>query len=87
MYYQNLKQTDMVRLTKIQYSAAKIVTGALHHSSDEKLNVYPGWETLKEMAEYLGITLFHKIHLHETRPLIRKYLPEIKEHAHNLRSS
>ena len=87
VYFHNLKQTDMVRLNKIQYIASKIVTGAMHYSSAEKLNYDLGWETLKDRAEYLGITLFHKIHLHETRPLVRKYMPEIKEDVHNLRSS
>ena len=87
VYFHNLKQTDMVRLSRIQYNAAKIVTGAMHHSSAEKLDFDLGWETLKDRADYLGITLFHKIHLHETRPLIRKYMPKIKDDGHNLRSN
>ena len=33
----NLKQTDLSRLERIQYKAAKIVTGTLHFSSQEKL--------------------------------------------------
>ena len=38
VYYKTLKQTELSRLENIQYRAAKIVTGALHFTSREKLN-------------------------------------------------
>ena len=38
VYYKTLKQTEMSRLEKIQYRAAKVVTGALHLTSKDKLN-------------------------------------------------
>ena len=87
VYFKNVKQTDMVRLVQVQYNAAKLVSGALHYSSIEKLNKELGWETIQDRAEYLGITFFHKIHLHETRPLIQKYMPKIKSDQHDLRSN
>ena len=38
LYGNNLKKTDLCRLERLQYSAAKVVTGALHLTSKEKLN-------------------------------------------------
>ena len=52
------------------------VTGALHNTSAEKLNKELGWETLGERASCLGLSIFHKIHLKHTRPLVRQYMPE-----------
>ena len=66
-----LKQSDLDRLERIQYRAAKLVTGALHLTSREKLNNELGWETIKVRVDYLGLCLFHKINLEVTRPLVR----------------
>jgi hypothetical protein len=41
------------------------------NTSKCKLNLELGWETIADRAKYLGITLFHKIHKNETRPLIK----------------
>ena len=71
IFYHTLNLTDKLRLDRIQYSAAKLVTGCLHTTSKHKLNLELGWETIGERARYLGITLFHKIHKNETRPLIK----------------
>ena len=76
IYCQNLKQTEIYRLEQIQYRAAKIVTGALHLTSREKLNSELGWETIQKRSEILGLCFFHKIHSHDTRTLIRKCMPE-----------
>ena len=46
LYHKNSKQTDIARLEKLQYRAAKIVTGALHFTSKDKLNSELGWETI-----------------------------------------
>ena len=73
----NLKQIDLSRLERIQYKAAKIVTGTLHFSSQEKLNLDLGWESIKKRTEFLGLCLFHKIHLYLTRPLVRKCLTKL----------
>ena len=73
----NLKQTELARLERLQYKAAKLVTGALHFSSQEKINLDLGWETIKKRIDFLGLCLFHKIHLHQTRPLVRKCLTKL----------
>ena len=49
---------------KIQYRAGKIVTGALHYTSKEKLNLELGWETIIDRGNLLSLSIFHKIHLH-----------------------
>ena len=77
IYANTLKQTELARLERVQYRAAKLVTGALHFTSMEKLNIELGWETMKKIIEFLGLSLFHKIHLHETRPLSRTCLSEL----------
>ena len=56
VYYNSLKVTEQERLDRIQYSAAKLVTGALHNTSKVKLYEELGWETIHSRAEYLGLT-------------------------------
>ena len=85
VYFHSLRQTEVARLTQVQYRAAKLVTGTLHYTSREKLNTELGWETLSTRAEFLGLTLFQKIH--QTRPLIRKFMPKINTKTHNVRST
>ena len=77
VYYQSLNITDKAKFDKIQYSAAKLVTGTLHYSNRDKLNFELGWETIQVRAEILGLSLFHKIHRNETRPLIQQCMPEL----------
>ena len=77
VYYKSLKQTEYARLENIQYRAAKIVTGALHLSNREKLNNELGWESILERGNFLSVNIFHKIHLYETRPLIRNCMPKV----------
>ena len=78
VYYKSLKQTELSRLENIQYRAAKIVTGALHFTNREKLNNELGWESILERGNFLSVNIFHKIHLYDTRPLIRKCMPRGK---------
>ena len=73
-YANNLKQTEIARQEKLKYRAAKLV---LHFTSMEKLNIELGWETIKKRIAFLGLSLFHKIHLRETRTLIRECLTKI----------
>ena len=79
IYFNNLRQTEIAKISKIQYRAAKLVTGALHLTSQVKLEEELGWETIQNRANYLGVTLFHKIHLKETRPLIGRLMPPLTE--------
>ena len=71
VYYKSLKQTDIGRLENIQYRAGKLVCGALHYTNKDKLNLELGWESIMERGNLLSLNIFHKIHRHETRPLIR----------------
>ena len=87
IYGNNLRQIEINRLEQIQYRAAKLVVGALKYTSREKLNKELGWETIKKRIEYLGLSIFHKIHVGETRPLLKKCLTKIDwDKRQNLRS-
>ena len=61
VFFYNLRQTEKARLENVQYRAAKIVTGAYHFTSKEKLNLELGWETIQCRANMLGLNIFHKI--------------------------
>ena len=76
VYYKCLTQTHIGRLENIQYKAGKIVTGALHYTSKEKLNSELGWESIMDRGNILSLGIFHKIHRFETRPLIRSCMPK-----------
>ena len=69
--------TEAARLNQIQYRASKLVTGALHFTSQTRLEADLSWETIADRTKLLGICIFHKIHLLQTRPLIRRCLPEL----------
>ena len=87
IYGNTLKQTEITRLEQLQYRAGKLVTGALHYTSREKLNEELGWETIRKRIEFLGLSIFHKIHIQETRPLIRQCLTKLDfDKKHILRS-
>ena len=87
VYCNNLTQSQLARLENIQYRAAKLVTGTFHFTNKEKLNLELGWEKIQNRSDNLSLSIFHKIHLHETRPLIRKCMPKPDiENKFNLRS-
>ena len=75
VFYNSLKQTQMGRLDQIQYRAAKLATGALHFTSQIKLEKDLSWESVADRAEFLGLSVFHKIRDFDTRPLIKKCMP------------
>ena len=83
VYFHSLTQCQKRRLSQVQYRAAKVVTGGLHFSSQDKLEQDLSWETISDRADFLSLCIFHKIALHETRPLIRSCMPQL----HNKRSS
>ena len=86
VFYNSLSAKQKVRLDKIQYTAAKIVTGALHFTSKDKLYHELGWETIQSRTKFLGLSLFHKIVKNQTRPLIRDCLPPRSVNHETLRS-
>ena len=75
IYYKSLNQTDINKINKIQYTAAKFVTSTLLYTSTKSLECELGWESIKERADFLGLTLFHKIHCNNTRSLIKECMP------------
>ena len=77
VFYKSLTQTQLSRLENIQYKAGKIVTGALHFTSKQKLNSELGWETFTDRGNILSLNIFHKVHRHETRSLIRSCMPKL----------
>ena len=85
IYFNSLSVSDKERLERIQYNAAKLVTGAHPCTSRIKLNEELGWETIQQRADFLGLTLYHKIHLGITRPLVRSSMQPREET--NTRSS
>ena len=72
----NIKVVDLNKLNRIQYTAAKIVTGALHLSSRQQLEKELGWETIQQRIDILSLNFFHKIHSGVTRPLIKTCMTE-----------
>ena len=86
IHFHSLRQTDIARLTQLQYRAAKLVTGALHLTSRDKLDAELGWENLSTRAEFLGLSLFHKIRRGETRPLVRTCMPTFNLNPRNTRN-
>ena len=79
VYYHTLRQREKSHIEQIQYKAAKLASGALHYTSQLKLEKEMGWESITERADFLGLTLFHKIHTHNTRPLIRNCMPRLAD--------
>ena len=87
VYYNSLKQTQLKRLDQIQYRSAKLVTGALHFTSQIKLEKDLSWESVADRAEFLGLSVFHKIRDFDTRPLIKKCMPPVEVKSRLTRST
>ena len=87
VYFHSLTQTQLARLSRVQYRAARLCTGALPYTSQLKLEQDLGWPSLAKRADFLSLTVFHKISLNLTRPLIRKCMPSTKINTKNTRSS
>ena len=87
LFYGGLNQSDIAKLDRIQYRSAKVVTGALHFTSRIKLDNDLGWESLADRYELLGLSLFHRIAHNNVRPLLRSFLPKIKDKKYNTRSN
>jgi len=81
LYFGTLRQSDIMKLDQIQYKSAKLVTGALHYTSKEKLNVELGWESFQQRYKILGLSLFRKVVTFQTRPLLLTLKPELTSPA------
>ena len=60
VYYNSLRISELARIEKIQYQAGKLVTGAYHYTSKEKLNLELGWETIKKPWRLPKLEFFPK---------------------------
>ena len=87
VYFHSLNQTQQASLSRVQYRAARLCTGALPYTSQVKLESDLGWPPLAKRADFLSLTIFHKIALNLTRPLIRKCMPSFKLKTINTRST
>ena len=83
----SLNATQIDKLDKLQYRAARIATMALKFTSKQKLFIDLGWESIDKRIEYLSLCLFHKIHIHETRTQIRQCLPPVNQYPNLTRSN
>ena len=52
IFYNSLKQTEVAKLNRLQYRAAKLCCNAFHLSSQSKLL---GLESLSARADFLGL--------------------------------
>ena len=79
VYCNSLNQSDKNKIDKIQYTAAKLVSSTLHLTSRVKLEKELGWSSIKDRADFLGLTLFHKIHCNTLRPLVKSCMPRFSQ--------
>ena len=82
-----LNNNQIDKLDKLQYRAARITTMAMKFTSKQKLYEDLGWECIDKRIEFLSLCLFHKIHIHETRPQIRKCMPPVNIYPNFTRSN
>ena len=86
-YYHCLKPVQLRKLSQVQYRAAKLCTGALHFSSQLKLEQDLAWESLDSRADFLGLTAFHKMRFDQVRPLVKSCMPVLRIAVQNTRST
>ena len=71
----SLSNKQIATLEKLQYRAARLITGAMSRSSGDKIYKDLGWETITTRILFLSLWLFRKIHTNATRPIIKSCLP------------
>ena len=52
VYFHSLTQTQLARLSRVQYRAARLCTGALPYTSQLKLEQDLGWPSLAKRADF-----------------------------------
>ena len=77
----------MYRLNQIEYRAGKLIAGLLYFTSKEKFNFELSLEELFDSAKFLGLNVFHKIHLNVSRPLVKTFMQDHKINTNNTRTS
>ena len=78
VYFNSATSADKGRLRQLQYRAAKLCTGTLHLTSQTALEHDLAWESVSDRALFLGLSMYHKIHLNQTRPLVKTAMPKLK---------
>ena len=86
VYGPSLSKTQIAKLTKIQYRAARIAAQVPMFTSATKIFNDLGWETIENRISFLSVTLFHKIHTKATRPMTRSCLPPLNDFVTSTRS-
>ena len=86
VYGPSLNNTQINKLDQLQYRAARLATMTMKFTSKEKIFKDLGWESIDCRIKYLSLCLFHKIHIYETRPLIRQCRPPINQYQSLTRS-
>ena len=86
VYGPSLSKTQIAKLTKIQYRAARIAAQVPMFTSATKIFNDLGWETIENRISFLSVTLFHKIHTKATRPLTRSCMPPLNDFVTSTRS-
>ena len=76
----SLSNKQIATLEKLLYRAARLTTGGMIRTSDDKMYKDLGSETIKTRILILSLCLFRKIHSNATRPLIKSCLPPIDLH-------
>ena len=69
-------EADSDKLEKIQYQAARIVTGLPLFASIDSLLSETGWESLKSRRERRKLSLFYKIQNDLTPSYLKNMLPQ-----------
>ena len=86
VYGPTLNKTQIAKLDKVQYRAARLATQTMKSTSREKLLKDVGWETITQRIDYLSICHFHKMITGQTRERILECLPPRTNIAFNLRN-
>ena len=55
VYYNSVTKNQQLRLSQVQYRAARLVTGALYLTSQVKLENYLSWEPLAKRVDFLSL--------------------------------
>ena len=63
LYWHTLKVTEAAGLIQIPYRAARVVSGARMFTNQFRLEGDLSWESVGDRAKFLGLNMFHKIHL------------------------
>ena len=87
VYGNGLNKTQIAKLERIQYRAARLATGTLASTSSAKLNEELGWETIATRIKHLSLNHFQKIVTNNTRPLIRELIPPLYSRPQLTRSN